>query len=108
MTDEAILVYVTVPNEEEAARIGTEVVKQRLAACANIVPAIRAIYWWDGEVQEDGEALLLLKSRRELWGTLRSTIKSLHSYEVPAISLIPLERVDEPYLKWLLDETRAQ
>lgn len=107
-TDDAILVYVTVPHEQEAIRIGTMVVKERLAACANIVPAIRSIYWWDGEGQEEGEALLLLKSRRELWDTLRAKITELHPYEVPAISLVPLERVHEPYLKWLLAETGAE
>lgn len=106
-SDRAVLVYVTVPGRDEALRIGQDVVEKRLAACANIVPAISSIYWWDGQVQHDDEALLLLKSRAALWEQLRSAIVALHPYEVPAISTIPLENVHDPYLKWLIGETKV-
>lgn len=104
--EDAVLVYVTVPSEAEAERLGKEVVRRRLAACANIVPAIRSIYWWDGAMVDDAEALLLLKTRATLTAQLRETIVALHPYEVPAISTIPLLHVHEPYLQWLLHETQ--
>ena len=84
MTD-AVLVYVTTANEEEAVRIGTEVVKKRLAACANIVPAIRSVYWWEGEVHSEGRRCSC-SSRGGSFGTSCASPSSLHSYEVPAIS----------------------
>lgn len=104
-TAEAALVYVTVPNAAEAQRIGRAVVSERLAACANIVPQLTSIYWWEGELQEDGESLLLLKTRAALFERLRERIAQLHPYEVPAISMIPLSAVHEPYLTWLIEET---
>lgn len=102
---QAVLVYVTVSEQAEAVRIGREVVSQRLAACANIVPKIASVYWWNGELQEDDEALLILKSRAELAAELSSVIAAIHPYDVPAISVIPLSHVHPPYYEWLLEQT---
>lgn len=101
----ATLVYVTVPNVEVGRRIARAVVEQRLAACANLVPQIESFYWWDGKVQEDAEALVLFKTRSELVSRLTEAVVELHPYEVPAVSALPLSRVHEPYLQWLVSET---
>lgn len=104
--DDAVLVYVAVANQADAMRISREVVSQRLAACANIIPNITSVYWWDGALQEDGETLVLLKTRAILAERLRTAIASLHSYEVPAISVVPLALVHPPYLTWLRQQTQ--
>lgn len=104
---DAYLLYVTVPDAESGARIGRRMVDRRLAACANLIPAIQSFYWWEGAVQEDREALLFLKTRRELVPKLMEAVAEEHPYEVPAISAVPLDRVHAPYLQWLFDETRG-
>lgn len=106
--ERGILVYVTAPDRETAERIGREVVQRRLAACANIVPGIASIYWWEGRVQEESEAVLMLKSRSGLAERLREAIAALHPYTVPAISILTLERVHPPYWEWVQEETRQE
>lgn len=101
----AVLVYVTVPDYRTGMEIGRAMVNQRLAACANFIPMIHSIYWWDGSVQDDQEALLFLKTRPELAKELVDAVAEEHPYEVPAISVLPLTHVHDPYLKWLVDET---
>ncbi|BDG59700.1 divalent-cation tolerance protein CutA [Caldinitratiruptor microaerophilus] len=104
MTD-VFLVYVTTSNEEEAARIGRQVVEERLAACANVVPGVRSFYHWEGRLVEDGEALLLLKAHRERLDDLIARVKALHSYTVPAVNAVPIERGNPDYLRWVAEET---
>ena len=100
------LVYSTCRDEAEARHIGRTVVERRLAACANIVPTIVSYYWWEGQLQEDGEALLLLKTTAQAVPALMQAIRELHSYTVPAISAIPLDAVNPAYLRWLQAEVR--
>lgn len=107
MTD-ALLVYVTVPDEETAARIGRTVVEEHLAACVNIVPAIRSFYWWEGRLQEDGESLLLAKTTRQAFERLRQRIVELHPYSVPCITAMPIQDGHPPYLEWVRSETQQQ
>lgn len=104
---DASLVYVAVPDAQTGRQIGRVVVERRLAACANLVPRIESIYWWDGQVTEDAEALLFLKTRSELVDKLMTVVRELHPYEVPAVSALPLASVDRPYLEWLFAETEA-
>ncbi|MBW2125826.1 MAG: divalent-cation tolerance protein CutA [Deltaproteobacteria bacterium] len=83
-------VYITTNNEEEAARIGKELVVHRLAACANIIKGLRSFYWWEGEVQDDSEALLIAKTREELMPQLIHKVKELHTYTCPCIVSLPI------------------
>ncbi|MEW6047768.1 MAG: divalent-cation tolerance protein CutA [Bacillota bacterium] len=103
----AYLVYITARDEQEARRIGRALVERRLAACANVVPRIASCYWWQGELVEDSEALLLVKTLEPALPALEQTVKSLHSYTVPAISAVPVERVHDPYLRWMREEMGA-
>ncbi|MCL5109691.1 MAG: divalent-cation tolerance protein CutA [Chloroflexi bacterium] len=99
-----ILVYTVCPNREEARRIGRLLVERRLAACANLLP-IESFYWWQGELVEDNEHVLLLKTRPECYSSLVATVKSMHSYQVPAIIRLPVAGADGAYLAWLQAET---
>ena len=76
-------------------------VDQRLAACANILPAARSIYRWKGKVEDANEVLVLLKTRHEHFDRIRARILELHPYEVPEVLSIPVEQGYYPYLEWL-------
>lgn len=100
-----VVVFVTASSEEEARMIGRRVVERRLAACANILPGIRSIFRWQGQVSEEREVLLILKTRRALFTDLAGTVKALHSYEVPEIIALSIAAGWPDYLQWIRDVT---
>ncbi len=102
---EYIMVFITAPKEDEAARIAKDIVTSRLAACVNIVNGIRSIYRWRGEIEDENEVLMIVKTRRGLFGELTKRVKEIHSYSVPEIIALPIEEGSEEYLKWLREET---
>ena len=104
---EFIFVYVTCKDRNEALNVGRAVVEARLAACANIIDGMDSIYWWQGELQVEKEAILIMKSRRDLFAELTEKVKSKHSYEVPCVVALPIETGNEDYLNWLMAETKA-
>jgi len=101
-----VLVYITTADESEALRIGRALVERRLAACANVVPAIRSVYWWEGRLVEDGETLLLLKSRAAVLERLIAAVREMHSYSVPCITAFPVVGGNPDYLAWVSAEVR--
>lgn len=102
---DVIVVLVTAPDGEVAARLGRALVEERLAACVNIVPQVRSIYWWQGKVSDDTEVLCLIKARRTDYPALRDRITALHPYEVPEIIAVPLAEGNAPYLAWIAAST---
>ena len=104
---EYVLIYVTAPSTEEAETIATSLVEQRLAACANIVPAIRSIFWWKNAIEHEHEALIILKSTKTLFPLIVDAVKSLHSYDVPEIIATPLLCGSDDYLAWISAETQG-
>lgn len=100
---DVIVVLVTVGNSEEAAKIARTIVEEKLAACVNLVPSIRSIYFWKGEVCDDQETLLMIKTRETLFDRLRLRICELHGYEVPEIIAVKLHAGHEPYLSWVIE-----
>lgn len=105
MTD-ALVVLVTAPNPDKAAEIARTLVEERLAACGNVVPGLRSIYRWEGKVQDDAEALLVLKTTRARFEALRDRVLALHPYEVPEVIALPVEAGSARYLDWIEAETR--
>ena len=103
--DGFVLVYVTAADVEEARRIGRRAVEERLAACANVYPQIFSYYWWQGELVEDREAVVILKTRRALVPRVIAAVRSWHSYTVPAILAVELRDGNPDYLAWLRAET---
>jgi periplasmic divalent cation tolerance protein len=106
MTDK-IVVLTTCDSEEQAARLARHLVEQRLAACVNILPNVRSIYRWHEKVEDSGEWMLVIKSRRDLFLALRAEIEKLHSYETPEIIAMPVVDGSEAYLGWLERELKA-
>src|SRR5512138_2638605 len=105
MTD-ALVVLVTTPTPERAAEIARAVVEERLAACGNVVPGLRSIYRWEGKVQDEPEALLVLKTTRARFEALRDRVLALHPYQVPEVVALGVEAGSEKYLAWIAAETR--
>ncbi len=98
--------YVTAGSRAEALTIGRTVVEERLAASANVLDGATSIYWWQGAVQQAGEAVLILKTRSALVERLIARIRELHSYECPCVVTLPIVAGNPEYLDWLAAETR--
>lgn len=101
-----IIVLVTTASEEEATTIGRAVVKQGLAACANILPLMKSIFHWEGKIVEEQECLMIMKSRAALFEELSMAVKRLHSYKVPEIIAMPIVKSSQDYLDWIIENTR--
>jgi len=102
-----IVVLVTAPTPERAAELARTLVEERLAACGNVVPGLRSIYRWEGKVQDDAEALLLLKTTRARFEALRDRVLALHPYQVPEVIALPVEAGSAKYLEWIAAETTS-
>ncbi|CAD5234585.1 unnamed protein product [Bursaphelenchus xylophilus] len=95
------VVYVTVPSKEVGKSIARELVNSKVAACVNIVPQVTSIYEWDGNVQEDEEAMLIIKTKTESLNQLKESVLRQHPYAIPEIIAMPIEQGHEPYLEWI-------
>ena len=100
---EFCLVYVTAQTLEEAQAIGRAVVEKRLAACANILPGMKSIYLWKGELHEDDEVVLICKTTASRVDELTAAIVSLHSYECPCVAVMPIAPGNAAYFEWLAE-----
>jgi periplasmic divalent cation tolerance protein len=100
---DAIVVFMTAANADEARRIANELVERQLAACVQILPQIESVYRWNGEVQRDTEILILAKTTAAQFDDLEKAVREIHSYDTPEIVAIPMTRVSEPYRAWLAD-----
>lgn len=98
---EALVVLVTAPSTEVAAGLARDLVEKRLAACANLVPGVRSIYAWEGEVCDDSEVLLVIKTRPEALEALRARVVEQHPYDVPEVLALPVAGGHAPYLEWI-------
>jgi periplasmic divalent cation tolerance protein len=105
---EAIVVLCTAPLEFDAEGLARNLVERSLAACVQIGPAVSSVYRWQGAVERSEERLLLIKSRRELFGAIEEAIKALHPYDVPEIIALEVSAGHAPYLQWLNAATTAR
>ncbi len=102
-----MFVYATARERVQAEQIGIALVKERLAACANVLDHVRSFYWWQGEIQQDTEALLILKTTAARVEPLIARLKALHSYDCPCIEALPVAAGYAPYLDWVRSEVAA-
>ena len=100
-----VIAYVTARDMEEAKRIGETIVREKLAACANIIPSMESIYWWKGNIENDKETVILLKTKKLLAGKLIKRVKELHSYETPCVDIIPVAQGNKDYFRWIEEVT---
>ncbi len=99
------LVYMTAGDENEARRIGHALIEARLAACVNVIPGMRSLYRWQGEVQDDREVVIIAKTRESLVDALIAKVKELHSYDCPCIVALPIHAGNPAFLDWIVAET---
>lgn len=100
------ITFSTCKDLRQANRIARTLVKEKLAACVNIVPGIASIYVWKGKIEEGKEVLLVIKSRLSLSKRLTARVKALHSYSVPEVVTIPIASGNPDYLRWVRESTR--
>ncbi len=105
---QAKIVYITCPDLDTAREIGRAMVEAKLAACANILPAMESIYFWKETLQTDHEAVLLLKTTAEAVPQLVARVADLHPYDLPAIVALPIEQGYPPYLDWIFREINPE
>jgi periplasmic divalent cation tolerance protein len=107
-TDDAIVVLVTVPSAEVAARIAETLVGEELAACVNVLPELISTYRWQGRVEHDREQLCLIKTTRDSFERLRARVIALHPYELPEVIALPIVAGHTPYLEWIAASVKAR
>ena len=98
---DARIVLVTAGSESAAAELAQNLVEERLAACVNIVGSIRSIYRWHDKIEDEPEALMIVKTRAPLLEALERRIAQLHQYEVPEMLVLSIDSGAQPYLGWL-------
>ncbi len=101
-----IVIYITAGSVSEAKKIGHTLVEEKLVACSNIISPIHSIYSWQGKICDDKEALMMLKTKQELFKQIVIRVEELHSYDVPEIIAIPIIDGSSKYLSWINEETK--
>jgi periplasmic divalent cation tolerance protein len=99
--EEAIVVFMTAANSEEAGQLADMLVSKRLAACVQIMPQMESVYRWQGKVERQLEVLLIAKTVRSKFAELENEVTKLHSYETPEIVAFPITAGSPAYLEWL-------
>ena len=100
-----IVVNCTVPNKKLAKEIINVLMKHKLAACVSMIDKVRSYFAWEGELCEETEVLLMIKTRRSNYAKIKLVIADMHTYSVPEIIALPIVDCSEDYLKWLIKET---
>lgn len=106
MKDNPIIVLITVPSKQVGRTIADSLIERKLAACVNIMSPIQSVFMWKGEVNDEEEALLIVKSRSSLFeNELIPAVQAVHPYEVPEIIALPILMGLQSYLDWIEEET---
>lgn len=95
------VVYTVCANEDEAKAISKTLLEQKLCACVNIITNMQSMYVWEGEIVEDNEVVLLIKTIPQNFIRVKEVIELEHSYDVPAIFALPVQKVSDKYLNWM-------
>jgi periplasmic divalent cation tolerance protein len=105
--DQPRIVYTTFPDEESARAVARALVQENLAACVNLIPNMRSVYRWQGEIEEATEIVGIVKTRAQLIERVESRIRELHPYDTPAIMHLAVAGAEHETLAWLMEQTRA-
>ena len=98
-----LLALSTFPDRETAQRISNQLVSEKLAACANILPAVESIYRWKDKIETGNETLVFFKLSEDRQSTFQEKLRSLHPYDVPEIIFVPVTTGLPEYLRWVAE-----
>jgi periplasmic divalent cation tolerance protein len=101
-----VVIFVTAASPDEGKKIARHLVESRLAACVNISQSMESVYRWQGQIAEERELLLIIKSTRELFPEIRTEISKIHSYQTPEIICLPVSDGSRSYLQWISDSVK--
>jgi periplasmic divalent cation tolerance protein len=102
---ELLIVLCTFPNADDAGGIANRLVEEGLCACVNILPGVRSIYRWKNQVANNSEVLCLIKTHKDRHAELQARLVELHPYDVPELVTLSADKVNDPYLRWVMEET---
>jgi periplasmic divalent cation tolerance protein len=108
VSDAHRVVLISTPGADAGHRLARTLVGERLAACGSVVPAVQSVYRWQGAVEEEQEALVVLKTAADRVQRLMERALELHPYDVPEILALPVVGGNPEYLNWVVAETRAE
>lgn len=108
MSSNPFVVFVTAPTQNSALSLSRSLVKSKLVACVNIIPKIISVYEWQEKINQDDEALMVIKTTESSLPKVTETISSNHPYEVPEIISWPITHGSDPYLKWIQNTVKPQ
>ncbi len=101
------VVFVTVPDQPTGLELARTLVRERLAACVNILPGVRSIYSWEGSIEDDSELLLIIKTGAGSLEKLTQRVIELHPYDEPEVLSLPVDGGSRGYLDWVINETEG-
>ncbi len=102
-----VMLYVTTRDREEAVRIASTLVEERLIACGNVIDGMESVYWWNGKIEQSKEAILIAKTDRRNIELVTARVVELHTYEKPCVIAVPIEAGHSNYLTWVQRESTA-
>ena len=106
MADEYVVVLTTLPADGEASALATTLVEERLAACVNLLPAMKSVYRWTEGVEEETEQQIVIKTTRACVPSLWERVRDLHPYDVPEFVVLAIVDGNDAYLHWIGESTR--
>ena len=108
MNPEYVLVLTTLPGDADGRDFARTLVEERLAACVNLLPLMESVYRWDGEVQQDSERQVIMKTGRARVVALWERLRELHPYDVPEFIVLPIVDGNDAYLRWIGEVTEGE
>ncbi len=99
--------YMTASGRDEAVTIGRALVQERLVACVNVLDGMTSLYWWQGAVQQESEAVLIAKTLSDRVPDVVARVRELHSYECPCVVALPISQGNPAFLEWITKEVNA-
>ena len=108
MIDKAVLIMVTTGGRDDAERLGEALVVEHLAGCCSVIPTVHSVYYWEGRLKREHEALLLVKTVESRAAAVQEYVLSHHDYELPEVLQVAVEGGSSAYLNWLAEQVAEQ
>ncbi len=102
-----VIVMTTLPADADAATFAHTLVEARLAACVNLLPEMESVYRWEGQVEQERERQLVIKTSRARIVALWERVREMHPYDVPEFIVLPIADGNDAYLRWVGESTRS-